>query len=74
VNIKLFKAFKTGKQAQNGLIPPGVTREVILEDCRIKKGVVKGDEQPFLLVVTTMFGRKFTTSIFGSWMKGGLTK
>ena len=33
MNSKLFKAFKARKQAQNGSIAPGVTREVILEDC-----------------------------------------
>ena len=63
MNSKLFEAFKTGKQAHNGLIPPGVTREVIPKDCQIEKAIVKGDEQPFLQVVTAMFGIVFTNSI-----------
>jgi hypothetical protein len=44
---KLFKDFKAGKQAQNGLVPLGVTGEVIPKDCQIKKGVVNGNGQPF---------------------------
>jgi hypothetical protein len=56
VNNKLFKDFKAGKQAQNGLVLPGVTQEVIPENCQIKRGVVNEDGQPFYKLLQLCLG------------------
>jgi hypothetical protein len=63
VNNKLFKASKVGKQAQNGLVPLGVTQGVTPKNYRIKWGAINEDVNPFYKLLTTMFERVFTASI-----------
>jgi hypothetical protein len=56
MNNNFFKSFKTGKQAHNGLVLPGVTQEVILENCQIKRGALNEDVQPFYKLLQLCLG------------------